>query len=286
MRWDKVAFALAGSLLVGLLVFFAGCGSDDNTTTGSSVDYNNPEFLLVQQKVNDFVDSTLNNLESGLENIYQLATDTTIDPVQYGSHPPDYDSTRDSASATYADGWHVVYFAIHRNEYDAHLRDSIRFVKAGVPQQVASGLDSLLYKRFWSYDETDTTVTCLSCLGNAGYYFGGLDTDQATISGSDSWQVHSKFVSPDSTVWRDISLNATAADIKVNKSMIGWDQGCPVRGSISASIQMIYQKDSAVPDTSNWTIDLGFVGGSMSAIVNDGSCVWTYNTQLCSPPTN
>lgn len=285
MRLDKVALVLAGSLLVGLLVVFAGCSSDD-TTTGSTVDYSNPEFLLVQQEVGNFVDSTLRCFESGLENIYQLATDTTIDPVQYGSVPPDYDSTRDSASATYADGWHVVYFAIHRNEYDAYLRDSIRFVKDGVPQQVASGLDSLLYKHQWAYTPFDTTVTYRSYEGHAGFYFGGLDSDQATISGSDQWQVHSKFVSPDSTVWRDISLNATATDIKVNKSLIGWNQGCPVRGSISASIQMIYQKDSAAPDTSNWTINLGFVNGNMSATVNDGSCAWTYNTQLCSPPIN
>ena len=284
MRWEKVVLVLGVTLLAGLLVMFAGCGSGDKST--NSADYNDPEFLVVQQEIDYFIDSTLEFFTNGLDNINCLATDTMVDPVLYGSLPPDYDSTKgDTAIATYADGWHVVYFSIHRDAYDAVLRDSIQFIKDGQPQQNSVGLESLKYKHFWSYEVTDTTVTHRSYTGNTDYEFVGLDTAQATITGTDEWQVHSKYASTDSTVWRDINFDATLTDMKVHKTVGGWVQGCPSAGSISASIEMVYKKDSAAPDTTNWAVNLTFNNGRMFSTVTRGSVLpWTYSTQLCTPP--
>ena len=283
MRWEKVVLVLGVTLLAGLLVMFAGCGSVDKST--NNADYNDPEFLVVQQEIDYFIDSTLAYFTGGLGNIYGLATDTTVDPVQYGSRPPDYDSTQDTALATYADGWHVVYFSIHRDTYSAILRDSIQFIKEGQPQQSSAGLESLNYKHFWSYEVTDTTVTQRSYTGNADYAFVGLDAAQATITGTNEWQVHSKYVSTDSTIWRDINVDATLTNIRVYKTGSGWVDNCPCTGLISATIEMVYKKDSAAPDTTNWTVNLRFTNGSMLSSVSTGSAPsWIYSTQLCTPP--
>lgn len=284
MRWKKVVLVLGVTLLAGLLVMFAGCGSDDKST--NSADYNDPEFLVVQQEIDYFIDSTLAYFTGGLGNIYGLATDTLVDPVQYGSRPPEYDSTKgDTAIATYADGWHVVYFSIHRETYSAILRDSIQFIKDGQFQQSSTGLESLNYKHFWTYGVTDTTVTHRSYTGNTDYAFVGLDAEQATITGTNELQVHCKYASIDSTVWRDINIDATLTDMKVNKTGSGWIHSCPSAGAISASIEIVYKKDSAAPDTTNWTVNLTFNNGSMFSTVTIGSALpWTYSTQLCTPP--
>jgi hypothetical protein len=282
MRWEKVVLVLGVTLLAGLLVMFAGCGSDDKST--NSADYNDPEFLVVQQEMDYFIDSTLAYFTGGLGNIYGLATDTMVDPVLYGSRPPEYDSTQDTALATYADGWHVVYFSIHRATYDKIIRDSIQFIKDGQTQQSSAGLESLNYKHFWTYDVTDTTVTHRSYTGNSDYAFVGLDTAQATITGNNELQIHSVYVSTDSTVWRDINVDATLTDMKVDKASGGWVQSCPCAGAISASIEMVYKKDSAAPDTTNWAVNLSFSDGSMlSSVIRGSASPWIYSTQLCTP---
>lgn len=283
MRSRKLLLVLGVIVLTGLLVAFVGCGSDDKST-GDVGDINDPEFQVVRDEIGHFVDSTLEFFTNGLGNIYGLATDTVVDPPLYGPGPPDFDSTKDTATATYANGWHVVYFAIHRDAYDAILLDSIQFIKDGEAQQTSTGVESLLYKHFWQYGETDTTVTFRSCIGDADYSFTGLNTTTATINGTNDLQAHSKYVSTDSTVWRDINIEATLTGMQVNKTAVGWAQNCPSSGSVSGSIEMVYQKDSDDPITSNWTVNVTFDDGSMSVIVSRGSTTWMYNTQLCTPP--
>ncbi len=284
MRTNKLVLILGVTLLAGLLVMFAGCGSDDDKSTGSTVNYNDPEFLVVQEEVDHFVDSTLSFFNNGLGNIYSLATDTLVDPIYYGPGPGDFDSTKDSASATYNNGWHVIYFSLHRTEYNAIMRDSIQFIKDGQPQQTATDLESMYYRHFWWYDHVDTMVTHTSYSGTSRCDFTGLNTQQATISGSNEMNIHSKFVSNDSTVWRDMTISATLTGITIDKTPQGWAQGCPSSGSISADFVMVYQKGTAAPDTTTWTVSITFTDGSMSAVVSHGGTTWTYDSQICTPP--
>ncbi len=283
MRWEKVVPVLGVTLLVGMLIMFAGCGSDDKST--NSADYNDPEFLVVQEEIGYFVTSTLGFFTGGLDAIYGLPTDTTVDPIQYSSRPPEFDSTKgDTAIATYADGWHVIYFSVHREGYSKIVRDSVQFIKGGQPQQSPLDLESLKFKHFWAYEVTDTTTTHRSYIGNVDYTFTGLDGSQATITGAHEQQVHTKNVSADSTVWRDINVDGTLTDMRVNKTGSGWAQNCPSSGSITASIGMVYRKDSAEPVTTNWAVSLTFSNGNMSSTVTRGSAPpWQYSTQLCTP---
>jgi len=284
MRSHKLVLILGVTLLAGLFVMYIGCGSDDNKSTDNLADYSDPEFLVVQEEVGYYVDSTLEFFTNGLGNIYGLATDTVVDPVQYVPGP--IDPATDSISATYNDGWHVVYIALNRETFVSILRDSIQFLKDGQPQQNSTDLDNLIYRHFWTYNVTDTTVTYKSFVGNANYSFAGLNTSEATITGTDDFSVHSKYVSTDSTVWRDININATLNDIQVKKAAGGWVHNCPCSGSITAAIEMVYQKDSAAPDTTSWTVHLSFDNGNVSTVLTKGEFMWSYDEQICTPPGN
>lgn len=283
MRSYKLVLVLGVTLLVGLFAMFVGCGSDNDKSTGNTANYNDPEFVVMQGEVNGFVDSTLEFFTNGLSNIYGLATDTVVDPVQYAPGP--IDTITDSISATYAGGWHVVYIGFNRSSFYSVLRDSIQFLKDGQPQQTASDLDNLLYRHFWTYDVIDTAVTHQSFVGNARYSFAGLNTTQATITGTDDWQAHSKYVCPDSTVWWDVNIDAALTDIVVKKSGIGWVESCPSCGSVSATIQTVYKKDTDFPDTTSWAVNLTFSDGNLYSVVTRGTSTWTYNRQLCTPPS-
>jgi hypothetical protein len=283
MRLNKLFLVLGATVLAGLLVAFVGCGSDDKSTgdIGSNSD---PEFQVVQNEINFFIDSTMESFANGLDNIYGLATDTIVDPIRYGPLPPDYDPNTDTATATYADGWHAVYIAIHRETYDAWLRDSIQFIKDGEPKQLSTELDVLVYKHYWKYDVTDTAVTHRSYTGNTDYTFTDLNTNTAVINGNNELQVHSKVVADESTVWRDITVEATLTEVQVKKTPEGWAQGCPSSGTITASIEMVYQKDDNDPVTTNWSVNVSFDNGNMTVVVVRGTTSWLYNTHLCTPP--
>jgi hypothetical protein len=162
------------------------------------------------------------------------------------------------------------------------LKDSIQFLKNGQPLQTSSGLDALKYKHHWQYVDKDTTVTYRTYTGNADYTFSGLNTATATIAGSNELQIDSKTVHTDSTVWRDFTISATLTNVKVNQTPSGWVQGCPSSGSISASVEMVYQKDTDDPVTTNWTVNVSFNDGHMSVVVNRGSTSWMYDTQVCT----
>ncbi|MFQ6008049.1 MAG: hypothetical protein ACE5K8_03770, partial [Candidatus Zixiibacteriota bacterium] len=205
-------------------------------------------------------------------------------PIQYGPLPPDYDPDTDTATATYSNGWHVVYIAIHRETYDIWLRDSIQFIKDGEPQQLSTGLDALVYKHYWQYEVTDTTVTHRSYTGNADYTFADLNTDTTVINGNNLLQVHSKTVEADSTVWRDITIDATLTEVQVKRTPVGWAQGCPSSGTISASVEIMYQKDDNNPVTTNWSINVSFDDGNMTVVVAKGTTSWLYDRQVCTPP--
>ncbi|MEW5995290.1 MAG: hypothetical protein AB1744_12990, partial [Candidatus Zixiibacteriota bacterium] len=259
MRFNKLVLSVGVILLAGLLVLAVGCGKDKEKST-EPADFNDPNFVAVQGEIERFVDSTLDFFTSGVSNIQGLATDTIVDPILYSPTP--IDTVTDSVSASYESGWHVVYIGLNRENFASVLRDSIRFLNDGVPQQNPSGLDQLLYKHYWAYNMTDTTVTHFSFTGNNDFNFTGLDTDEATIAGAHDMSVHWKQVTADSTVWRDYDIDATVTNVHIRKTPVGWINQCPVSGAVSGAVQMIYQKDTDAPDTTNWTVNVVFDNGS------------------------
>ncbi len=281
MRSRTLVLGLGVILLIGLLLVVFGCGKDKDKSIDPA-DFSDPDFLAVQAEFERFIDSTVQFFSSGLGNIQGLATDTTIDPILYVPTP--IDSIKDSVSASYADGWHVVYIGLNREEYMSVLQDSIRFIQAGEPQQKPGDLDQLLFKHYWRYYRIDTSVTHQSFIGHADYAFSGLDGIEATIEGAHGMQIFSKLVTPDSTVWREFAVDAELSNFRIQKTPVGWAQFCPSTGTVSATVEMIYQRDAETPVATTWTINATFNLGDVRAAVTSGNETWNYTEQCCTPP--
>ncbi|HWR83189.1 MAG TPA: hypothetical protein VN285_07795 [Candidatus Deferrimicrobium sp.] len=282
MRSRKQVALLGVTLLAGILALVLGCGSD-NKSTDNPANYGDPEFLVVQGEMENFVDSTLESFTTGMGAIYQLEPDTTLNEVFFGPGP--FEPPTDSISASYGSGWHVVYIGLDRTLYYLVIRDSVQFLKEGQPQQEADGLDSLRFHHQWAFRFKDTTVSHRDGEGNANYYFGGLNTSVTTINGTNDRQVWAKFVSEDSTVWRSLHVEASVYDVQLRRGAGGWVQHCPSSGSISATIEMVYQKDLEAPDTTVWQVNTSFEDGSVTTTVTKSGFAWTYTKQRCTPPS-
>ncbi len=272
------------SLVLGLLSLAAlvavGCG-DDTTSTVNWGSPDDPEFQVVQEQVDAFVDSTLEYLGNGLNTLQGIsAGDGSIIPVQYIVDP----NGGDVLDVTYQNGWHVIYISKHFSNYATSLRDSVQFVKDGTPQQSPAGVDSLVFKHRWDYDVVDTTVTHGVLVGNCDYTFSGLDGNQGVINGSNNVSVHHKLVTDDSTVYRDITVNATVTNLAIGYSAFsGWSQ-CPVSGTVTAQVEMVYQNGDDPSVTTNWTVAATFTNGTVHAVASYGGVKWAYSADVCSQP--
>lgn len=282
MRSRKLMLLLGTVVVLAASLTFYGCSKDDSPT-GQVGNLNNPEFLAVHEQVSDFVDSTLAWFNDGLGSMNRLAADTVVDPILYG--PTDPNAITDSASVIYTDdGWHVVYFEFHADAYSSILVDSIQFRKAGVYQQGVADLETLLYKHNWGYNSSDTTVTHTDYTGNVDYLFDNLDEQQCTVTGTTSWDAHSKFVSADSTVWRDFEIDVTYTGGRIDKTGSGWAQGCPESGTFSVDVEMTYQKDAGTPVVTVWNVTVTFNSGIAAVVATQGETTWSYSSRECWPP--
>jgi len=284
MRSHKGFVLLGVFLMVCTAMAFWGCG-DDNDNPINYGDLNDPSFVAVDEQMSFFIDSTLGWFNEGLGSIAALPGDGTVDPVQFG--PGDPDATTDSLSVNYDGGWHVIHVAYHQTSgYAAVVDDSIQFVRDGQPTQDPSDLEQLRFRHHWNWGAPDTTVTHMNMFGHASFDYADLNTDQATINGTNTQTSQWKFASQDSVVHRDITIESDLSDFKVDKTPSGWAQGCPTSGNASATVTMNYQKNDEAPVESTWMFTLQFLNGAVTATATSAGQTWTYTRQECQPPTS
>ncbi|HOP07359.1 MAG TPA: hypothetical protein PLF13_08725 [candidate division Zixibacteria bacterium] len=273
------------SLVLGLfaLIIFAmaGCGDDETSTNSNLGSLSDPEFQAVQEQVESFVDSTLEFVGNGMNTLQGISTgDGTIIPAQYAVDP-DGD---DVVSVTYEQGWHVIYIAKHFTNYATSLRDSVQFIQNGNAQQSPTDCDSLVFVHRWDYDVVDTVSSHNILNGYSDYRFSGLDGGQATINGANDLAIHNKVVYNDSTVWRDLTIDAEVTNLTIDYSAYaGWGQ-CPVSGSVSATVDMTYQNGTNDPVNTEWTFTGNFTNGVMAVTATCNSVTWKYSKQICNVP--
>jgi len=284
MRSQKIMLLLGMALLIGAGIFLFGC-SDDETPTNNNGDLNDPEFLQAYEQLNEFIDSTLYTFNNGFGSMHTLSSDSLVNPVQYG--PIDPNAHTDSSSVSYSDqGWHVVYFAYHTDNFNTVITDSLQFLNNGVYQQTASGLETMHYSHNWLYDVPNPEVSHVTYDGKSKFTFDDLDTELSSVNGNNTLETVSRYISVDSTVERQFNIDADFSNIRIAKTGSGWAQGCPKSGSAAFSFQMIYQKDQEAPDTTNWTGTINFTYGTGSYTLGDGTNTWGYSQSECSAPSN
>lgn len=276
---SKIWSLVLGLTIVTCLVL-AGCG-DDETTNSNLGSLTDPEFMVVQTEVASFVDSTLDFLGNGLNTLQGISTgDGSIIPAQYVVDP----NGNDVLDVSYADGWHVIYMSKHYTDYATSLRDSVQFLNDGVAQQLPVSIDQLTFKHHWDYDVVDTTITHAVLAGNSSFDFQGLDLGTATINGANTLNIHTKLVTDDSTVWRDIIVEATVTDLTVaNSAFSGWGQ-CPTSGTVTCDVDMVYYKDTDDPVVTSWTVTSTFSNGTMNVACASNGINWNYSSDVCTVP--
>ena len=283
MRLENRVLVSGMTVLISImLLVVAGCGDDTSTPTTITGSLTNPEFVVVKAQFDNFVDSTVAFFDNGLNTINGISDGNIIIP-QYAVTP----DQQDSWDTSYTNGWHVIQIA--RTERDQNqvgvwwvtLADSIQYRKNGVAQETSTGRDQLVYKHHWAYGVFDTTVSHTGFAGNADYTFSNLNTALATITGSRDFVANNKVVTADSTIWRDFTFTADINNVTLRYSTnTGWCN-CPVGGSVSMTMEMVYTKEDGDPVTTTWNATFTFSNGNLTASITQGNTVWSYTSDLC-----
>jgi hypothetical protein len=275
-------------LLAVVFMAIAGCSGDDsntpagvNLTEGSLTD---PQFLLVQGQIDSYLDSTQNVFSVGLENINQLPTDTEEVHNIHGPMGPN-----DTAQYTYANGWHVTYIAKYAINFNVHFRDSVQFRKNSVTIESPDSLDYLHYIRDWSLTSNLTSQTHTNLSRNINIIYSNLDSDTATINGTNNSDIEWNFISNDSTVSAVFDMNVTISNVKVVRSnLYGWVSGCACDGSLSMDINETYAATIGQDETNinrNWTVTIDIDSGVATITIVSENETWGYTHTICTLPS-
>jgi hypothetical protein len=281
--------------LLALLLWVGGCSSDKSVTTGITPGVeNDPGFLLVQDHINNYLDS--------VNVTYQMALAKT-QPTTEAPWLPDRSKWDDGSLSdpligkihdevdvyeiNYANGWHTINFANY-NTYAAYLLcDSIQFQIDQLSLAAAEGADYMRYIRHWSFTSKNTDVTHIDLSGHFDYEFSGLDLDVATINGTDDFMVTWNYISADSTVEAVFAFETTVNDLDINRSTDDfWSCGCPVSGSVNLNLEVSYTKDGGdfpILTTRSWEITADIENGSATITAISGDNYWEYTYDMCVP---
>jgi hypothetical protein len=283
LRNDLPGFGLA--LLAAIVLMTAGCSSDKTTTPakGTEGSPTDPQFLLVQGQINNYLDSTKEVFSVGLENIYQLPTDTDQVQVIHGPLGPD-----DTALYAYSDGWHVTYVSRQNAYFNDFFRDSVQFQINSVPAEEPDGLDYLHFIRQWGYTSNLTDQTHTDATGYINIEFAGLDEQTSTINGLNNILAEWKYISEDSIVTAIFDMDVTVTDVEIIKSdLYGWVSGCPHYGQLSMTVAQSYLVDYGSSDdfyVKDWEVLVEIEGGTADVRVSSDGLVWNYSHLICTVP--
>ena len=282
MRPRKALLVFGLAAVTGLSLLVIGCSGDSNSSNLTAGSLSDPNFVAVQNEVSNLIDSTVSYISLGLNNLLVLPGDTDVIIVSYGPTPGD----SVSADYVYENGWHIVSWTGNFSGKTTSFKDSIQFLdNLGQPQQDNNSTETLIYKHRWVEITIDTTVSYTDYLGVVGLTLDNLGSGSATVNGSHSIDVSIKIVTVDSTVWRDISVEGTVSNLAIINVPGGWLQNCPLSGTIGATANMTYTKDSGNPVTSDWSFSIQFTDGFISVSAISGTTSWYYTGQVCIAPS-
>lgn len=280
MRSQKLSLSLALLILGGISVVMVGCSGDDSPTSSTKPGSNtDPNFLLVQSEIDDFVDATIQHFSNGLGSMSALGQGD-VDPILYGPAGP---TTSDTSY--YSGDWHVIELIWEMPSNTFRLLDSLQFRNAaGTPQQTGVGTASLTFRSQWTDEFGDPSVTHTDLTGNYDLVFTNLldASNQATINGTSDLLLEDKVVSVvDGTTWRDYDLGGTFVNVIVDRGKDGlWSNGTPVAGRLTATVAMVSTVRSEDPVSIDWDVTVTFADGVARTHLSVGTYYWDWNRTL------
>ncbi len=282
----RMSFLLLGLFALLVFLFVAGCsGDDDKGSTPNQPnagDLEDPDFALVQQHVNSYIDSTLEIFALGLENIYQLPTDTDQVANQKGPIGPN-----DTVAYAYSDGWHITYVARHNDNFDDFFRDSVKFMSDSTVIEDPQGLDYMNYIRYWAFNSNLTSQTHTNLSGNLNIVFSDLDQNECSIDGFKNAIFVWNYVSADSTVEATFDMEVDIDNVVLRQTPgYGWINGCPVSGTYTMTIDESYELTTGLDSDFNvqqWQVSVSITDGVATIEVTKDNTLWSYTYDFCAP---
>jgi len=287
MRLRNAVPGLGLLALAAFLLLTPGCSDDSPAPVGSNQDPGSPtdpEFLLVQDQIDDYLDQFADDVAVGAENVYQLPTDTEEVRNIYGPMSPD-----DTVLYTYAQGWHVVYVSRDNAYFSDYFRDSIQFQDDGLALEDPDNLDYLHFIRHWGYQDNQVDQTHTNRSGHINLEYENLDTDQASVNGYNNVLVEWNYISDDTTITAMFNMAVTVENVILRPvSSYGWINGCPCSGRLTFDMDHSYNLDDGSSNqfvVRSWTVTVDYDEGYASVRVERDNEYWTYERQVCSTPT-
>jgi len=268
--------------LVAVMLIAFGCSDDSPTksyTAGSDTD---PDFAMVQNQVNTFLDSTIQFFANSFDNYNVMPNDDDLVESQYSPMYP-----TDTATYTYDGGWHEIYVTRSNSFFTDHIRDSLQFQINNDPVENASGADFMHLVRHWDYvtGEAYTVYTHTDMEGSLDLQFADLDTELCTINGVNDITVIWNYISGDTTIEATFEIEMTVDDISIAPvPTYGWASGCPTSGEIDFTVEQSYTIETDVvsdPIEKSWTVRVEWEDGVASVRVYWGDYRWTYTRDVC-----
>jgi hypothetical protein len=285
----RVSNVVPGFVLIGLaalLLSVAGC-SDSKTSSSGKIagSPNDPEFLMVQEQINDYLDIMDDDLAAGMENVYQLPTDTEEVRNMYAAM-----GSNDTAQYFYGDGWHVIYIARHNDYFSDFFRDSVQFRSGTEPVEEPINIDYLHFIRHWGYASHLTDVTHTNKAGYTNLVFEGLDGSAVTVNGAKDYLVDRHYISDDTTIDAQLSMDVDINDVVVLPvPTYGWVSGCPSEGTMTMALDLAYEfhgGQTTITNERSWSVLITFENGTAGVRVSSGNMVWGYTHNICNTPGN
>jgi hypothetical protein len=217
----------------------------------------------------------------GLENITKLPTDT--DEVVNINGPL---GPNDTAVYSYANGWHVIYVAKYLTNFNFNFRDSIQFKNNNVTVEVPDPLDYLHFVHYWNLASNLTNQTHTDMSRYINLVYDNLDTDTATIEGTNNADVQWTYINGDTAITATFEMNATAANVNVVKSnVLGWVSGCPCTGTLDMTVSEAYSATDGTNQanlTRDWTVSIELDDGIATVDIVSDNVNWHYTYTMCS----
>lgn len=283
------ALALA---LMAVLAFVAGCSDDDAATTPAITygDNDDPVFVPVQTQIDGVLDEMIGDFAAGMGNLYTNPGDTAsirAELIPPWMVPNPDEEPVDTLITGYQNEWHFVYASYLGDAYRSVFCDSIQFrIDGEAVETPTNDVDYIHNIANWAITCLNQNVSHLDLNGRSDYEFAALDQAVATVDGDGHHMVEITYVSADTSYFGNYNFNMTVAGVQVAKSPTGWNNACPVAGTITMTMSYVYAwtgPQSSGNGASSWTVTASFDQGTATVTASNGASTWQYVSDVCSP---
>jgi hypothetical protein len=271
-----------------MIAIIGGCSSDEPTkpavTYGSNDD---PLFVPVKTQIDNELTGIVGDILSGFDNLYVIPGDDSSVQAQLTppSVVPDPETTPDTLTVVFVDGWHVIYATYLGETYFSRLADSVQYLEGTTAvEEPTNATDGIHFINNWTFNSLTPEATHIDYTGRNDFVFSNLDQPIAVISGSTTNTVESVYIGTDTTMTNLYTFGVTFTDLNVPQSAGSWMSGCPNSGTLNIEMSHVYTWENNVTFGSggtNWKVTVHFTNGNANVYANNGTETWNYQVDVC-----